>query len=285
VEWDDRGAVGADGDLCVGGVRTGFSGSGGAAEGDGDIDKIKNKLMAEQEVIKHVKEAVAISKDKTKKWQTKVLEILLEIGIIVFAVTLSIWLHNWSDSNKDREEEREFLVGLKGDLRADMVEMKSDSAAYRLEQKAVGYFLRVGAGEAVNKDSISFYRDLLFGDAQIYPRSSRFEALKGSGRMSIIRNKQLLLDITDLYSKDFPAIERRNDYVNSLRESSLIPFVDSHLQLDVAGHATNWQELLQMPQMRLMVTAQGTISNNIETYGVGIEKCEDIIREIDEQLD
>ncbi len=241
--------------------------------------------MAEQEVIKHVKEAVTISRDKTKKWQTKVLDILLEVGIIVFAVTLSIWLHNWSDSNKDREEERAFLVGLKGDLAADMAEMKSDSTAYRLEQNAVRYFLRVGAGEAINKDSLFIYRDMLFADAQIYPRSSRFEALKGSGRMSIIRNKQLLLDITDLYSKDFPAIERQNDFVNSLRESSLIPFVQSHLQLDAAGNATNWQELLRMSQMRLMVTTQARITNNIETYRIGIKKCEDIIREIDEQLD
>jgi hypothetical protein len=79
----------------------------------------------------------------------------------------------------------------------------------------------------------------LFNDAQIYPRSSRFEALKGSGRMSIIRNRQLLLNITDLYSKDFPFIERRNDFVNSLRESGLIPFVYSHLQLDAAGNETN----------------------------------------------
>ena len=241
--------------------------------------------MAEQEVIKHVKEVVAISKDKTRKWQTKVLEILLEIGIIVFAVTLSIWLHNWSDGNKDREEEREFLAGLKGDLQADMVEMRSDSAYYRLELKAVGYFLRIGAGEAISKDSMYFYRDMLFGDAQIYPRISRFEALKGSGRMGIIRNKQLMLHITDLYSKDFPEIERRNEFVNSLRENALIPFVDSHLQLDAAGHETNWQELLRMSQMRLMVTAQGTILNNIEVYGIGLKKCEDIIREIDEQLD
>ena len=126
---------------------------------------------------------------------------------------------------------------------------------------------------------------MLFGDAQIYPRSSRFEALKGSGRMGIIRNKQLLLDITDLYSKDFPEIERRNDFVNSLRESALIPFVDSHLQMDAAGNETNWQELLRMSQMRLMVTAQGTILNNIVVYGIGLKKCEDIIREIDEQLD
>jgi hypothetical protein len=241
--------------------------------------------MAEQEVIKHVKAAVAISKDKTKKWQTKVLDILLEVGIIVFAVSLSIWLHNWSDSNKEREEEREFLTGLKGDLQADMVEMKGDSATYRLEQKAIGYFLRIGAGEAINKDSMSIYRHMLFDDAQIYPRSSRFEALKGSGRMSIIRNEQLLLNITDLYSKDFPFIERRNDFVNSLRESGLIPFVYSHLQLDAAGNETNWQELLRMSQMRLLVATQGTIKNNIEAYRRGIKKCVNIIREIDEQLD
>lgn len=240
--------------------------------------------MAEQEVIKHVKAAVAISKDKTKKWQKKVGDILLEIGIIVFAVSLSIWLHNWSDSNKDREEEREFLAGLKGDLQADMTEMKSDSTAYRLEQRAIGYFLRVGAGEAINKDSISRYHDLLFADAQIYPRTSRFEALKGSGRMNIIRNKQLLLDITDLYSKIFPQIQRRNDFVNGLRENGLIPYVQSHLQIDAAEEGTNWQELLRNSQMRQMVKTQGTISNNIEVYGIGIAKCEKIIGEIEGQL-
>lgn len=239
--------------------------------------------MAEQEVIKHVKAAVAISRDRTKKLSTKFGDILLEVGIIVFAVSLSIWLHNWSDRTKDREEEKEFLAGLKGDLQADMTEMKGDSTAYRMEQKVIGYFLRVGAGEAINNDSISLYRDLLFADAQIYPRTSRFEALKGSGRMNIIRNKQLLLDITDLYSKIFPEIQRRNDYVNALRENGLIPFVQSHLQIDALEEGTNWQELLRNPQMRLMVKAQGTISNNIEVYGIGIAKCGKIIGEIDQQ--
>jgi hypothetical protein len=240
--------------------------------------------MAEQEVIKHVKAAIEVTRDKTKRWQHKVLDILLEIGIIVFAVTLSIWLHNWSDSSKDKAEEREFLLGLKGDLQADITEMMGDSAVYRLEEKAISYFKRIGSGEAINADSMKIYRDLIFGDAQIYPRSSRFEALKGSGRLSIIRNKQLLLDITDLYSKDFQQIERRNDYVNAMRERSLIPFVEAHGELDAAGNLTNLQDVLRMPEMRLMIGAQGTISNNIEAYATGIRKSEDIIREIDRQL-
>lgn len=240
--------------------------------------------MAEQEVIKHVKSAVAIAKDKTKKWQTKVLDILLEIGIIVFAVSLSIWLHNWSESSKDRAEERDFLTGLKGDLQADIMEMKNDSSAYRHEQKVIAYFKRIGAGEAINNDSMALYRGPLFDDAQIYPRNSRFEALKGSGRMNIIQNKQLLLDITALYSKDFPEIQRRNEYVNSMRQHFLTPYVDSHLNLDASGRETNWQDLLRMSPMRLMVADQATISNNILVYGIGIQKCENIIGEIDQQL-
>jgi hypothetical protein len=50
----------------------------------------------------------------------------MEVAIIVFAVSLSIWLHGWAEERKDHREEREFLIGLKEDLQADMAEMRSD---------------------------------------------------------------------------------------------------------------------------------------------------------------
>ena len=103
--------------------------------------------MADQEIIKHVKKAITVSRDHTKKWQHKLLEILLEIGIIVFAVSLSIWLHNWSESLKDRDEEREFLTGLKQDLQADIKEMTSDRHAFEVVLHGARYFRRIGAGD------------------------------------------------------------------------------------------------------------------------------------------
>ena len=93
--------------------------------------------------------------------------------------------------------------------------------------------------------------------------------------MSIIRNRQLLLDITELYSKDFPEIERRNDYVNSLRQSALIPFVHSHLQLDAAGNKTNWQELLRMPQMRLLPNQMGALRTGLVRSGFKLPETDD----------
>jgi hypothetical protein len=241
--------------------------------------------MAEQEIIKHVKAAVAISRDRKKKWQHKLLDILLEVAIIVFAVSLSIWLHNWSESRKDNSEEREFLTGLRQDLLADIQEMDSDLGGLKTEYNGIKYFERVGAGEPLNKDSLTAYEAMVFTSvAQINPRISRFEALKGSGRMSIIGNKELLLNITDFYTKDFPRIVRRNDFFNSLKQNTLMQFMAAHLQLDAQGKGTNWQEMLGMSQLRVMLTLQEMLLSNIEAYADGIGRCRKIVGEIDEEL-
>ena len=243
--------------------------------------------MADQEIIKHVKAAIDTSRDHSKKWPQKLREILLEIAIIVFAVSLSISLHNWSEDRKDRQEEREFLAGLKQDLETDIREMNTDIAAYQGELIAIHYFERVGMGEALNNDSLGAYRDRLFTTTQLAPETSRFEALKGSGRMSIIRDKELLLQITDLYAKGFPYIIQTNSFINSLRQNDLTPFVYAHLQLDPHAppiKATNWQEVFRMPQMRMMVFEQESIRNNIAYYQEAIGKCGKIISQIEEGL-
>ena len=82
--------------------------------------------MAEDEIIKkHTKAVYEAWKDPAKDWRHKVKEVFLEIIIIVFAVTVSIWLHNWSEDIKDRKAEKVFLTGLKGDIQADLVETET----------------------------------------------------------------------------------------------------------------------------------------------------------------
>jgi Family of unknown function (DUF6090) len=241
--------------------------------------------MAEQEIIKHTKAIVELSTNRKKPWQHRVKDIIGEVLIIVFAVTISIWFHNWSESWKDRQEEKEFLEGLKADLQADMKEMREDSATYQIGLKGILYFEKVGAGMALSLDSIPPYEDIFFGNTQISPRVSRFEALKSSGRLDIIRNKELQIHITDLYTKDFPQITRVNDYFNKLRSENFIPFITSHLQLDAKGNGINWTELFRMSQMRLLIKLGQGASACVYDYAWGIKKCRLIIREIDKELE
>lgn len=240
--------------------------------------------MADQEIIKHVKQAIDTSRDHKKKWPEKLREILLEIVIIVFAVSVSIWLHNWSESRKDRDEEREFLAGLKQDLASDLKEMTGDRDTYILFLRGVRYYQRVGAGEKVNADSVDSYSWIFENETQIYPRISRFEALKGSGKMSIIENKVLLLHITELFTKDFPLIVATNNSIFALKQNLFLPFFAGHLQLGANGKGTNWEQLLKLSELRILISSMEGAKDNIGAYTAGITDSKRIIAEIDKEL-
>lgn len=241
--------------------------------------------MAEDEIIKkHVKTVYKAWRDPEKSWTDKFKDILLEILIIVFAVSVSIWLHNWSEDVKDRKAEREFLVGLKGDIKADLLEMKKDRKFLVMGLNGVNYFQRIGSGETLNNDSLSKYIVILFSQAQINPRISRFEALKGSGKLDIIDNKKLLYNITDLYQKDFPQIFRDNQYVNSLISGPINNYISDNLQLDAKGSPTNAQSVFRTSKMRILMMQAGGISGSVSAYSAGIDNANNILKQIDEEL-
>jgi len=242
--------------------------------------------MAEDELIKkHTKAAYKTLKNPDMNWKHKVKEILLEIIIIVFAVTISIWFHNWSDRLNDRKQEKEFLTSLKKDLLEDKKEMTYDKGAFTQVLHGIHYFEKVGQGSALNTDSLNHYQWCFFGSAQINPRVSRYEALKGSGKLDIVENTELLKNITELYQKSFPLIIMKNQRFNLLRENYVTPFVNSHLQLNEKGQGTNWQEILRISQMRLLLSQESQISDNIQAYAAGIDKINDVLKQINEVLE
>src|SRR5258708_19013112 len=74
----------------------------------------------EDEVSKHTRKIYRAIKDPRHSFAEKTKEIVIEILIIVFAVTLSIWFHSWSEHRHEQKEVREFLTGLKDDLNKDI---------------------------------------------------------------------------------------------------------------------------------------------------------------------
>jgi hypothetical protein len=240
--------------------------------------------MADEEmVMKHTKAAYEALKDRKMNWKHKLKEILLEIVIIVFAVSVSIGFHNWSERLKDRREEKQFLVSLKKDLQDDKNEMVNDRRGFEQVLRGIYYFQRVGQGFPLDKDSLNYYQWCFFGSAQINPRIGRYEALKASGKLDIIENTELLKNITDLYQKNFPLIILKNDRFNSLRENYVTPFIDDHLQLNLKGEGTNWQEILSMSKTRLLLSQETSISDNIKAYLEGIDKVGEIIEQINKE--
>jgi hypothetical protein len=239
--------------------------------------------MAEDEIIKkHTQAVYASITDPGKKWFHKLKDILQEVLIIVFAVSVSIWLHNWSEERKDRREETEFFKGLKEDLQADIKEMESDRGVLKkLIQNAL-YFQKVGAGASLNKDSLQEYYWIFFTQVQINPRISRFEGLKGSGKLDIIEDKKKLYNVIDLYQKIFPNIFRVNQLLNALTVDRIDPYIEDVIQFEPSGAFKNPEELIRTPKMRLqIVQLLGLAYNCVKSYTNGIDKSNEILKQIE----
>jgi len=162
--------------------------------------------MAEDEVIKHTKKIYKtwISRD-IPLWH-KISEFLIEILIIVFAVTISIWFHNLSEHRHEQADVKDFLEGLKSDLTSDIKEMKSDKESYLLQKTLFSYLSHLGIKEPVSPDTLRKYRNWLLNTTGLNPNDGRFEGFKSSGKIGTIENKVLQNDIMDLYEEDIPAL-------------------------------------------------------------------------------
>ncbi|GGK69829.1 hypothetical protein ACD591_03650 [Rufibacter glacialis] len=238
--------------------------------------------MAELEVVKHTKAVFKIMKDSKTDWKHKLKETFIEIGIIVFAITLSLWLHNWSEQNHVRQEEKEFLTGLKIDLEKDLEELKGDAKTYRFVHDGFGYFYSVAYGTPLQQDSLKKYRWILYNTTQFNSNNSRFEGLKASGKLGIIENKELLTSILELYQEDIPWLISLNADHNTYKSEKLEPAMFTHLILDKNQNG-NWESAFREPKVQNLLWQFSNFKEVIGQYEKVIAKNNKILALIDKE--
>src|ERR1700744_6222005 len=86
--------------------------------------------MAEHEIIKHTREIVKVVK-KPGDIKHKIGDILLEIAIIVFAITLSLFVERYREHQQEQTLEHNFLSNLSVDLKEDVKQLAGDMDTYR----------------------------------------------------------------------------------------------------------------------------------------------------------
>lgn len=160
--------------------------------------------MSEEKIIQHSSNALHVLQNKEKGWGKKLKEFFEEILIIVFAVSITLVLHNWNDGRHERRLAREFLEGIKSDLDSGAVDLK-DGLTYF--QPTIDYFVNVREQ----------FRTQRFNDAYLDSNSwalgntlyfsfdmGRFEAFKSSGYLRLIENQTLLKRLMTLYTISIP---------------------------------------------------------------------------------
>ena len=70
--------------------------------------------MAEEEKIRqHAKHALQSLTDKEKGWKARLIDFAWEVFIIIVAVDVTLWFHNYSDKRRERQQAKEFLIDIR----------------------------------------------------------------------------------------------------------------------------------------------------------------------------
>ena len=232
----------------------------------------------QEEVQKHTQKIYKAVKNSEHTLGHKVKEIIVEICIIVFAVTLSIWLHGWSEHKHQQEEVSVFLVNLKNDLKDDIKKLDNGKKEY---QKSNIDYEKILALTPLQLDSIYKSKDVVhfpvFSHGNIM-NVGNFEGFKSSGKIGYIEDEKLKQKILSYYQISVPAVNE----VDKIYDNFLFRCFDKMIE----NADKSEEELYSDPKFKKTIEFLVRLGkNNIRVYDENTKPLAiELIKEIDKEL-
>lgn len=234
--------------------------------------------MAEQEVIKHTKKIFSLMKNSNNSVWHKVKEFFTEICIIVFAISISVWFHNWSEHKKEQEQVRLFLVGLRKDIDADIADAKDIKKYFQHLDTVYTYLSRLQKNKMPDKDSLTKMLPEIRYNIYLRPHKSRFNGFLSAGKIMTIEEDSLALQILDYYQEIIPSVTASEaSWVNT--NATLQDYLRDNVK-DVDSDIAKW-EVLTSPKGKYLTKSLIPWQQLYDRYDVLIRTGQKIIEEID----
>ena len=235
--------------------------------------------MAEHEVIKHTRKIIKVVKEPGHI-KHKIGDIILEIAIIVFAITLSLFVERYREHQQEEKLEHSFLSNLANDLQGDIKQLKSDSDTYIRMRNNFEYLKQAYYGKKLNADSAAQAAKYLYNTVEFVPASSRYEALKASGKLDVIENKKLQVDIVNLYQQTIAKLMLSTHSFSDFK-SKLGDYADHNLVVTKTGN--NIQKSMESPVAYNMLNRGTYIDFILAQYHNTLMHTRQIIKDIEKE--
>ena len=206
----------------------------------------------------------------------KIKEIALEVAIIVFAVMVSIGFHDRSEHQHQQTEVKEFLEGLKEDLKNDISSMKSEIVKHEKTIKSNSLISTIKT-EQNYKDLKEKGIEISF-ETQYSMRNQNtgnYDSFESSGKLGYLENKELKKKILGYYHGLNPLLNKLENMYNKN--------IDKMIDL-LPKHKEN-KDVLFDPYFQQTIKLQKSFSEGLVPFYKKVAKeSEKTLKMIDEEL-
>jgi hypothetical protein len=231
----------------------------------------------QDEIIKHTKKIYSEMNNKKHSFKEKSKDILSEILIIVFAVTLSIWLHSWSEERHQQKEAQIFLIGLKEDLQNDISNLEDTKKTFHKTQQQVLFNLHLTPKKI---DSIKANHQQINSGTNIINtvvNNGRYEGFKSSGKINTIENQNIRNMILSYYQQTIPQIAHVEESYEKLTSRYIDLLMNGKEDEDINT------ALLKQKTKIILSGIDNFTKYSQKSYVNAIKQAREIIKEIDKQ--
>ncbi len=233
------------------------------------------------EIIRHTRKIKDQLEEKKQSSSERWKEIITELLIIVFAVSLTTWFHDLNEHRSQQKEVKEFLIDLKDDLNKDVKGLENQRVeifqlidrfkfARNLDNKRVDSLDKSNS----NYQPLTDFR-LFFGEEN----KGNYESFESSGKTVFIENKKLKKLILSYYNHHIPAAEKTGETF-AIGFAKVSDFITKNIVVKKNKNAVFLDSDFQTDLEINMIHAK----ENIKIGEVGIKKIQEIISEIDKEL-
>ncbi len=230
----------------------------------------------EDELTKHTRKIITEIRNPKHSMSEKAKEIITEVCIIVFAVTLSIWLHGWSEHRHEQAEAYSFLTGLKSDLAQDIKLLEDHKSVALKIDSNFAFLIRVKNLQVHPSDTV-LYNHLYFETRTTHPNIGRYAGFKSSGKINTIENDSLKQNILTFYEQTIPDLVDGESYTNDLQRKIL------DLQIERPDNVPVMEFLTSKKIRSMFDLGTQNFRTNLQMYGHAIALAKKITAEIDQE--
>jgi len=232
----------------------------------------------EHELKKHIHNVIKESMNRKKPFWKRAGEILIEILIIVFAVSFAVYMEKEREHAHEQKEAKEFLIGLKADLQNDVKEMASDVLAYEISTKWLRSFAKI---DDLPVDSIKKYSWVLINTTHLIPNKGRYEGFKSSGKVNSIEDQELRNHILDFYEERL--IGLTNSTLKYIELKDQMRWVFYSKRRGRGTSSDNLRLVLKDDELNNYLISLSFAGDIIDRYKIAIQEAEAIIQIIDKK--
>jgi len=180
--------------------------------------------------------------------------VAIELAIVVLGVFIGLQVDNWNESRRERVREQAYLRSIAVELDESIASIRYSIELSKERMALNDLVIRtVTDPEVVRTDPGRFTRAMIEGGYTFVPtiRSFTFEAIKSTGDLDVIRDRQLVLDLMKFHAD----IEGRAQW-------------NAHRALNQSEYTRRFAGIMSAPQLLSAPTFRSGVAANAPVISV-----------------